>query len=53
MTEWDEREETDADEEEGDPGLIGGGGPGATMDETDVQEEELEEHGDRLTRPDE
>jgi hypothetical protein len=39
MADWDEREEP-TDAEEDDPGLVGGGGPAATIDELPGPEDE-------------
>ena len=42
-------DEDDAD----DVSLVGGGGPASTIDDFEGDEEELDEHGDNLSRVDE
>ena len=48
-TEWDEPAES-TEEEEGDPGFLGGGGIARTVGDDD--DAELDEHGDNLQRAD-
>lgn len=41
------------DEGDGDDvGLVGGGGPASTMDDEDAGDEELDDHGESLSRVD-
>ena len=42
-----------ADDEESDPGFVGGGGPASTIDGDDVAEGILDEHGENLATVDE
>ncbi len=50
MAEWGENEELDEAESEGDPGFLGGGGPAETIA---GGSDELDEHGDNLSRGEE
>ncbi len=52
-TEWSEPEEEIEEPDADDPGFVGGGGPASTMDDVPGDEEELDEHGDNLSRADE
>lgn len=51
-TEWND-DDTLAEDEESDPGFVGGGGPAATIDGDDVAEGILDEHGENLASVDE
>ena len=48
-SEWTDPEELGGEEDD-DPGILGGGGPAATIGEG--ADEELDEHGDNLHRAD-
>ena len=52
-TEWNEEQPLRDDEEEADPGFLGGGGPASTLDVDDVAESTLDEHGENLATADE
>ena len=53
-TDWNEPDEMEEDEPEEDPGFVGGGGPARTIFGDDEEaSEELDEHGDNLSRADE
>ena len=51
-TEWND-DEALAEDEESDPGFLGGGGPASTIDSDDVAEPILDEHGENLASVDE
>ena len=51
-TDWNEEDEV-LDDEDDDATLVGGGGPASALEDFDGDEDELDEHGDNLTRVDE